>query len=73
MAITAVTRLGIYTPERSLIDVIRLRHDQGTDIAWEALRRWLGTRGHSPGELLKMAANFKGAQAPLRQAFEILL
>jgi hypothetical protein len=64
---------GIYSPERSLIDVIRLRHDQGIDIAWEALRRWLATRGHSPAELLRMASKFKGAEAALRKAFEVLL
>jgi hypothetical protein len=71
--VSARQPLGIYSSERSLIDVIRLRHDQGTDIAWEALRRWLTTRGHSPAQLLRMASNFKGAEAPLRKAFEVLL
>jgi hypothetical protein len=33
--------VGLYSPERSLVDVIRLRHREGTDIAWDALHRWL--------------------------------
>ena len=31
--------LAIYSPERSLLDIIRIRHLQGSDLAWEALRR----------------------------------
>jgi hypothetical protein len=65
--------LGIYSAERSLIDVIRLRHDQGADLAWEALRRWLNRRGRNPGQLLAMAQQFAGAEAPLRSALEVLL
>lgn len=65
--------LGIYSAERSLIDVVRLRHDQGSDLAWQALRRWLSRRGRNPGELISMARRFKGAEAPLRAALEVLL
>jgi hypothetical protein len=65
--------LGIYSAERSLIDFIRLRHHQGSDQAWEALRKWLAKPGRSPGALLQTAAHFKGAEAPLRTALEILL
>ncbi|HEY7953234.1 MAG TPA: type IV toxin-antitoxin system AbiEi family antitoxin domain-containing protein, partial [Solirubrobacteraceae bacterium] len=32
--------LGLYSPERSLVDVVRLRHLEGSELAWEALRRW---------------------------------
>ena len=69
----ARTRLGLYSAERSLIDYIRLRHAQGSDQAWEALRRWLVLPGRNPGHLLRMAKSFKGAEAPLRGALEILL
>jgi predicted transcriptional regulator of viral defense system len=31
--------LGIYSAERSIVDVVRLRHREGSDVAWEALRR----------------------------------
>lgn len=65
--------LGLYSPERSIIDIVRLRHDEGADMAWEALRRWLGVAGRNPGQLVKMAAKFKGAEAPIRAALEILL
>ena len=65
--------LGIYSAERSLIDVVRLRHDQGPDLAWEALRRWLNQRGRNPAQLLAMAGHFAGAEKPLRSALEVLL
>jgi hypothetical protein len=65
--------LGIYSAERSLVDVVRLRHDQGSDLAWEALRRWLSQHGRNPGQLITMARQFKGAEAPLRTALEVLL
>src|SRR5882724_5720131 len=65
--------LGIYSAERSLIDVVRLRHDQGSDLAWEALRRWLSRHGRNPGQLIAMARQFKGAETPLRTALEVLL
>lgn len=65
--------LGIYSAERSLIDLVRLRHDQGADLAWEALRRWLSRHGRNPGQLITMARQFKGAEAPLRSALEVLL
>jgi hypothetical protein len=65
--------LGIYSPERSLIDIIRLRHLEGSDIAWEALRRWLRTPGRSPAELVSLAEHFPRAETPLRQALEVML
>lgn len=65
--------LGIYSAERSIIDVVRLRHEQGSDLAWEALRRWLSRRGRNPAQLVSMASQFKGAEAPLRAALEVLL
>jgi hypothetical protein len=65
--------LGIYSAERSLIDLVRLRHDQGSELAWEALRRWLSRHGRNPGQLITMARQFNAAEAPLRSALEILL
>jgi hypothetical protein len=35
------TAIGIYGPERRIIDAFRLRHREGTDLASGALRRWL--------------------------------
>jgi len=65
--------LGLYSAERSLVDLIRLRHREGTDVAWDALRRWLRRRGSKPAGLLKMAAHFHGAERALRHALEIVL
>ena len=73
LEVGARRRLGIYTAERSIIDIVRLRHDQGTDLAWEALRRWLRRPGRNPGQLVAMAARFKGAEIPIRRALEVLL
>jgi hypothetical protein len=65
--------LGIYSAERSLVDVIRLRHDQGADQAWEALRRWLARPCRSPNQLIELAKNFRGAESAVRAALEVLL
>ncbi len=65
--------LGLYSAERSLIDVVRLRHLEGSEVAWEALRRWLGRPGRSPAQLIELAREFPHAEPALRQALEVLL
>lgn len=65
--------IGLYSAERSLVDVIRLRHREGADIAWEALRRWLRHRGSKPADLIKMAKRFHGAERAVRNALEVVL
>ncbi|WNM26446.1 hypothetical protein RN607_09555 [Demequina capsici] len=65
--------IGLYSPERTIIDLFRLRHDWGGDLAIDALKRWLRTRGNGPASLLKMAASFPKAQPAIRNALEILL
>jgi predicted transcriptional regulator of viral defense system len=71
--VEARTPLGIYSAERSLVDVVRIRHLQGSDIAWEALRRWLRQPGASPARLIAIAEHFSGAEPALRKALEVLL
>lgn len=71
--IGAKASVGLYTAERSLVDVIRLRHREGSDIAWDALRRWLRRRGSKPATLIKMAEHFHGAERAVRQALEVVL
>jgi hypothetical protein len=56
-----------------LVDAVRLRHDEGAALAWEALRRWLQPPGSSPSKLLELAKQLKGAEIPLRTALEVLL
>jgi hypothetical protein len=65
--------VGLYSPERSLVDMIRLRHREGSDIAWEALRRWLGRKGAKPAALFEMAKSLHGAERAVRNALEIVL
>jgi predicted transcriptional regulator of viral defense system len=65
--------IGIYNAERSIIDAFRLRHREGPELAYEALRRWLRRRESSPAELTKMARHFPKAEPALRHALEVLL
>lgn len=65
--------IGLYSPERTIVDLFRLRHVWGNDLAHDALKRWLSMRGSSPSTLLEMAARFPHAQPALRAALEILL
>lgn len=65
--------LGIYSAERSIVDVIRLRHREGSDMAWEALRRWLAQPGGSPAQLIELARQVPRAEPALRHALEVLL
>jgi predicted transcriptional regulator of viral defense system len=65
--------VGIYSPERTLVDVIRLRHREGPDVAWQALRRWIGRRGSKPASLLAMAKHFHGVETAIRDALQIML
>jgi hypothetical protein len=71
--VDARTPLGIYSAERSLVDIVRIRHLQGSDIAWEALRRWLRQPGASPAQLIAIAEHFAGAEQAIRKALEVLL
>ena len=65
--------IGLYSAERSLVDAIRLRHREGSDVAWQALRRWLRCRGSKPATLLKIAEHFHGAERAVRNALEVVL
>jgi predicted transcriptional regulator of viral defense system len=67
------TSIGFYDAERSIIDAARLRHREGSELLYGALRRWLARRGSSPAELLAMARNFPQSERTLREALEILL
>lgn len=58
LALTAESSIGLYNPERCIIDVFRLRHLEGREVAVEALRRWLRRRGAQPAMLLRMARSF---------------
>jgi predicted transcriptional regulator of viral defense system len=65
--------IGLYNAERSIIDAFRLRHREGPELAYEALRRWLQRRDRSPAELMRMARHFPKAEPGLLRALEVLL
>ncbi len=64
--------LGIYTPERSIIDAIRLAHLEGPDLGNQAIKAWL-RRGGQPSALLDLAAAFPRTLSRVRHTLEILL
>ncbi|MFT0846679.1 type IV toxin-antitoxin system AbiEi family antitoxin domain-containing protein [Actinomycetaceae bacterium L2_0104] len=65
--------IGLYAAERTLIDLFRLRHAWGSDLALDSLKRWLRGRGNSPGSLLTMAECFPKARPAIHHALEVLL
>ncbi len=65
--------IGLYTAERTLIDLFRLRHAWGSDLAHGSLKRWLRGHGNSPGGLLSLAESFPKARPAIQQALEVLL
>jgi len=65
--------IGMYSPERSIIDAVRLRRLEGSELGNQALRRWLSRPGAQPAKLLALAASFPRSHGPLRSALEILL
>ena len=65
--------IGLYSAARTLIDLFRLRHAWGSDLALSALKQWLRGHGNSPSSLLTMAEDFPKARPAIQQALEVLL
>ncbi|PPF23652.1 type IV toxin-antitoxin system AbiEi family antitoxin domain-containing protein [Rathayibacter rathayi] len=65
--------IGLYSAERTLIDLFRLRHAWGSDLALDALKRWVRGHGNNPGVLLTMAESFPKARPAIQHALEVLL
>lgn len=64
--------IGIYSAERSIVDVFRLRGTEGAEIGVEALKNWLRRRGSRPAQLLAITKQLPRATGPIRNALEIL-
>jgi predicted transcriptional regulator of viral defense system len=62
----------IYSPERSVVDAIRMGRWIGHDTALHALRRYMARRGASPARLAELAREL-GGSARLQPALEALL
>lgn len=73
LSLTDDLAIGIYDPQRCIIDAFRLQHLTGPDLAIEALKRWIRRRGSTPSALLSMAAAFPKAVPSLRTTIEVLL
>lgn len=65
--------IGIYSPERSIVDAFRLRGSAGYETGIEALRNWLKRPGSQPARLMEIALLVPRSKGPLRQALEVLL
>jgi predicted transcriptional regulator of viral defense system len=64
--------LWISSPERTVVDAMRLPNVIGRDQALAALRRYLATRGAQPSRLVELADALRAGQ-PVRHALEVLL
>lgn len=65
--------IGLYSAERTIVDMFRLSYEWGSDLAVGALKRWLRIPGNSPSRLLAMAKAFPAGRPALQNAMEILL
>lgn len=61
----------IYSPERSVVDAMRLKNRVGSDVAYEALRRYLRRPGASSGNLLRLARRLR-VGGPMADALRVL-
>ena len=64
-------KIYIYSPERSVVDAVRMRGRVGTDVAYEALKRYLRRPGTSPSNLLRLARRLR-AGGPISDALQVL-
>ncbi len=63
--------IGLYSPERSIVDAFRLRGHVGYEVGRDALKEWL-RRGGKPALLIGLAKQLPRARTPLLTALEIL-
>lgn len=65
-------RLSIYSPERAVVDAMRLAHRIGRDMAMHALNRYLGRPDAQPRRLVAVAREL-GGQRRLTNALEAVM
>jgi hypothetical protein len=73
LQLTSSLFIGIYGPERCIIDAFRLRRWEGPELGITALRRWLADPGAQPSALLRMARSFPRVERVLRETLGVLL
>jgi len=73
VSLEAGTEIGIYSPERCIVDAFRMKGSIGPDLGRASLRAWLRGRGSQPVSLLTMARSFPRCEPAIRGALELLL
>lgn len=63
--------IGLYSPERSIVDAFRLRGEVGYELAKDALKEWL-RRGGKPARLIDLASRLPRAKSPVLHALDML-
>lgn len=61
----------VYSPARTVVDLMRLRHRIGEPVALAALRRYLASPGTRPGQVLEFARALD-VLGPVRSAVDVL-
>jgi predicted transcriptional regulator of viral defense system len=72
MQVDPVTSIGTYSPERCIVDTVRLQHQQGPEVAYQAIRRYLGHRGSRSSAVLDIARHWPGIEAQIQTIMEII-
>lgn len=62
----------VYSEERTVVDLMRLRHQLGEAVAFVALRRYLRRPSARPGQLLESARRL-GVWGPMRTAVDVVI
>jgi predicted transcriptional regulator of viral defense system len=65
-------RIGLYSAERSLVDVFRLRGSEGYETGIEALKAWLKRNDARPAALLELSRKIPRALGPVKLALAYL-
>jgi predicted transcriptional regulator of viral defense system len=65
-------RIGLYSAERSLVDVFRLRGSEGYETGIDALKEWLKRNDARPAALLELAHMIPRALGPVKLALGYL-
>ena len=74
LPLTDDLRIGLYKPERTIIDCYRLRHVEGVELGRNALKQWLRWHGSQPATLLDIAqSSFPRVVPQLRADLQVLL
>jgi predicted transcriptional regulator of viral defense system len=63
--------IAIYSPERTVVDMMRLRNRLGRDVALRALQRYLGAPRSKPAAVLRLARQLR-VERPIADALEVL-